>query len=707
MADKGLSLRFWQALPFLSAFGTALLGARLLSTPDDLPVHARTQGSRLEERRTARPELERAVPSMPGVDPLFARLALAASGPERCALLERIVPSDDAGVTYAIATVLERAQLISVRACAAQALARQPTVEARSWLLDLAEDPEPEVHRRALEGLASRDDAARSVVIEATHSEDLELRLSAVTALLNAKREEGYAAAVLLLPLVEDAETLSSLIDALGQSRDARAAPALEALLDSADRDSHLHAIRALGELGARSMAGRLEALLQLGSDEEFSAAAEALNRVAPERAAARLRSVLAFENGERQWLALSALLALDQPNSSAVIRAQLHGDDPRRTMLVLRHLTSRPDASFEAELIVITERQAPRLSFSALQALSKLATPSAQSAVQRIARSLPESLAARLGDSLAENADQARERRLAALTRAEDVAPSTLFELARDPTATSRDALLRYLDGHDVAAGVWAKVTEFAAEATVQRIVDRQASLQASVRDAVFEGLGRRGDPRFADVLRAAMQGEARNGALSALVQLGDPSVLPELQQLAKDEDAGNRRLAVQLLSTGEDPRAVQELERLGSDADAQVMSSALQALQTRSPELVGRLAEQALRAASPEARVDVLSALSDLKASLSRPLFELALSDADDSVAIQAIASLASLQGPASAQRLFSVVNDGHRSEEVRKEAASSLRRLGGPLARAHAELLASLSEPETVEEFVCSPQ
>jgi len=118
MAKKGLSLRFWRALPFLGALGTVVSGARLLSTPRDLPVHATTQGSKLEQRRTTQAELERAVPSVPGVDPLLARLAVAASGSERCALLERVVASDDAQVTYAIATVLERAQLISVRACA-------------------------------------------------------------------------------------------------------------------------------------------------------------------------------------------------------------------------------------------------------------------------------------------------------------------------------------------------------------------------------------------------------------------------------------------------------------------------------------------------------------------------------------------------------------------------------------------------------------
>jgi hypothetical protein len=73
---------------------------------------------------------------------------------------------------------------------------------------------------------------------------------------------------------------------------------------------------------------------------------------------------------------------------------------------------------------------------------------------------------------------------------------------------------------------------------------------------------------------------------------------------------------------------------------------------------------------------------------------------------VAVQAIQSLTNLEGPASAARLLSVVSDANRSEQVRAEAASGLRTLGGPLARANRALLDSLSEPVAAGDFVCNP-
>ena len=311
MAHEALaSSRFWQIWALLGGLGTALAGARLLYPTRTAPEQPATQASEhLKSRTPLQPMLESESVPAASADGLFARLAVAATSTERCELLEQLQPSEDTEATYAITAVLEHARLGSVRTCATQALGRQPTAEARSWLVDLAEDPEPEVHRSALEFLATRDDASLAVVTEATHSEDLELRVSAVSALLKAKRTEAYAAAVLVLPLIDDAEMLSALIDALGESHDPRALPALEGLLENAGREIHLHAISAMGALGVASAAGRLTGFLEVGSREEFSAAVEALNKLVPERIADQLRGVLASGSGERQALALHSWL--------------------------------------------------------------------------------------------------------------------------------------------------------------------------------------------------------------------------------------------------------------------------------------------------------------------------------------------------------------------------------------------------------------
>jgi HEAT repeat protein len=709
MAEKAWSSsRFWQIWTLLGVLGTALAGARLRPAWADTQTPMASRASAQPIRTTRQQAFEASAQPAPSSDGLLARLAVAATSVERCALLEQVQPSEDAQPTYVIAGVLEHARLGSVRSCAAQALSRQPTVEAQSFLVDLAEDPEPQVHRSALEALATRDETARATVVEAAHSEDLELRFSAVVALLKAKREEAYAAAVTLLPQIDDSEALSTLIDALGESHDPRALPALAALLDDAERESHLHAIGALGELGVPSAATRLEGLLEVGSSEEFSAAVEALKKLRPESVAPKLRGLLASGNGERQELALSAMLSLDPPDLSGIMRQQLHSRDPARILLVLRRLSATPDPSFEAELIAIAEGSDVRWRLQAARALSALSTPGARAAVQRLTNSLPEPLAQRFLEQSSDDPEALRVQRIATVTRAERVAPSALLELARDPSEAAQSALLRYLERNEVEVAVWANVVEFAPTSTVQRLADRNANAAASAKLGLLEGLGRRGDPNFTATLRADLRGDqpTRNAALTALVQLGDDSASAELERLIEDGDATDRALAVRLFSTRSDPLALQALERLGSDPDPNVMSSALSALQGRAPERVSKLAARALREAAPEARVSLLSSLGDLKASLSRPLFELALDDTDDSVAVQAIQSLGTLQGPASAQRLLALVNDSNRSEQVRAEAASTLRALGGPLARTNHALLDSLSEPETAGEFVCNP-
>jgi HEAT repeat protein len=324
------------------------------------------------------------------------------------------------------------------------------------------------------------------------------------------------------------------------------------------------------------------------------------------------------------------------------------------------------------------------------------------------LASSLPESLAQGLLERRADDPAERSAQRISNLTSAERVPPSTLLELARDPSEGAQSALLRYLEGHEVDVALWATLVELLPTSTVQRIADRRANAASSAQQGLIEGLGRRGDPSFTATLRAELRAPrpTRNAALAALVQLGDESAGAELERLAKDGDAVDRAFAVQLFRQRSDARALQGLERLGSDPDPNVMSSALQALQGYAPELVSKLAARALRDAAPEARATLLSSLGDLKPSLSRPLFELALKDTDDSVAVQAIQSLATLQGSASAERLLAVVNDSSRSEQVRAEAASSLRALGGPLARANRALLDSLSEPEISGAFICTP-
>ncbi len=680
MADK--ALLFWRVWAAAAVLATAVPSARLAWPRSPPPVLPREHAA--PSAAPSKPDFALA-PAEPAQkeDALLARLAVAQTGNERCELCERLPVSDAPRVTYAITGVLERATLGSVRVCATQALGLQPTAEARSWLVELADDPQVEVQRAALNALAAAADApARSVVTEATHSDDAETRLSAVSALLLAKRSEAFQAAALVLPGLEDRDALLSLIDTLGQSHDAQAVPALLALISDGERESHLHAIAALGDLGAVAAVPELEGLLESDSPEEFRAAADALKKLAPEAAFAKLRAQLGSSDEQRRSLALALLLDSDRPEVATLLRDQLRSADGEQARVVLQHLTAHPDPAFEAELDDFASTH-PEQKRAALYALRAIGTPSALASVQR------------LGDD-------------ATLGRKDKATGRALMTLARDPSEAAQAKVLEFLENPEQQPRAVPMVIAAAPASTVEQVLARANGWAPERRRALIEGLGQRGEPRFSQTLREALRDpdeSTRNAALRGLAELGDQAATDETARLSRASDSGDRALAVELLALRDDAAAQSQVQALTSDASMEVVCGALRALEARSPELVLPLAQRAFRAASSEDRVTLLDNLNDLSSSILRPLDELAISEGDDSAALTAVQSLASLEGPESAQRLLSVASDNNRSPEVRTAAASGLRQLGGPLLRSNRALIDTLSPPDDPGVYTCN--
>ncbi len=677
MAEK-TALLFWRVWAVAAVVGTAVPAARLC-----WPEHSALGVSAARSPSTDPSIIARSASLLtapePTEDRLLARLAKAETGPERCSLCEQLPSTEDPSVTYAIAAVLEHAHLGSVRACAAEALTKQPTAEARSWLIELSDDPQPEVHSAALAALAAAaDDAALSVVLEATHSDNQEIRLSAVMALLGARRAEGFAAAAAVLPSIEDRDTLLTLVDALGDAHDARALPVFLALLEGGERESHLHAIRALGRLGSALAVPVLEPLLESSSIDEFDAAAEALSVLAPNTVLPLLRRQLETGDGAHQRLALSAILSSKSPEVSALAHEQLRSGDSVRARVVLQHLTRSPDPSFEPDLTQLAEGAPSTLQRAALRVLRRLDSPSARASADRIQGKL----------------DDRTPRR-------------SLQELAGDPSQAAQAELLRSLDDSEAVSGNLASVIQLAPVSTIERVIARAAGLGLENRRALIDGLAQRGEPRFAPALRAAL-GESdsamRTSALRGLASLGDLDVGQDVTRLTRASDAGDRSLAVELLSMRTDDGATRDIAALAGDSDMEVVCSALRALDLRSPELVLGLATRAFRAGSSDERQSLLGNLNSLPQSVLRPLNELALAEGDDNVAIAALQTLSTLEGPESAQRLLAVANDGNRSSDVRSAAAQGLRHLGGPLARSNRTLLDTLSPADDPGAYTC---
>ncbi|MEP7052389.1 MAG: HEAT repeat domain-containing protein, partial [Pseudomonadota bacterium] len=307
----------------------------------------------------------------------------ASSGSEKCTRLGALAAGEEPQVAEAISAVLEDTRLVSVRVCATQALGNQRAPVAHSWLASLANDPEPEVHSAALDILAaSEDEQDRAAAVEATHDDDPDVRVCAVNALLKAGREQAFAALAEVLPSIEDRATLDSLINALGESHDARALPLLDALVTTADRDSHLSALSALAAFELPGATQRLWALLDMGSEQEFEVAVNGLSSQAPAQVTVKLRALVASASTERRTWALARLLRLDIPDRQPLMAEVLRSGDSGSKSLVVQELMQKPEASFEGQLIALAQVDEQPLNSQVLYALSQLDTPNAQAAI-------------------------------------------------------------------------------------------------------------------------------------------------------------------------------------------------------------------------------------------------------------------------------------------------------------------------------------
>ena len=697
---------FWQGWAAIAGLCVAVSGGRLLprkSANATSPAPAR----HVSPKVPAPVAVQSSAPSAPA-ESLLQQLARPDTGPEKCNQLGALDAGEDPQVAEAISAVLENTLLVSVRVCAAQALGNQRAPVAHSWLVSLANDPEPEVHSAALDILAASDDEQdRATAVEATHDDDPDVRLSAVNALLKAGREQAFTALAAVLPSIEDRATLDSLITALGESHDARALPVLDSLVTTADRDSHLSALSALADFERPAATQRLWALLDMGSEQEFGVAVNRLVSSAPAQLTLKLRALLSSANSARKTWALGRLLDLDIPDRQPLMAEVLRVGDSEGKSFVVRQLTVKPDASFEAQLIALANGDEQPLSGQAFYALSRLDTPAAQAAVAAISDKPRFHLKHHFGKVLHDNEDDTREERIAQLQSAAADAASALPSLAADHDPVAQEAALSYVEKHEDADNL-RRFVALASPENVHALLARAGSLNAEQQRAVISALSQRGDPLFADQLRPGLQdqdSETRADALRGLLTLGDTSASVELGRFARHDDAADRSLAAELLATSPAPDANAQLETLAQDADPQVVSAALHSLQRAEPEQLQRLAERAFRAATPDDRATLLNSITDLRSNVTRPLYELALAGSDDSAAIQGIQALTNLAGPESAQRLLTIASDVNRAPEVRKEAAGGLKQLGGPLARSNRALLDSLSPTEASGAVSCN--
>ncbi|MEO6599972.1 MAG: HEAT repeat domain-containing protein [Polyangiaceae bacterium] len=561
---------FWQAWAAIAGLCVAVSGSRLGQR--NSPALVRPTPAQQAPSAAPLPSVVERPAQRQEPDPLLGQLADAETGLERCTLLGQLEAGEDPQIADAITAVLNNTQLVSVRVCATQALGNQHSPVAHSWLVDLANDPEPDVHSAALDILAASDDAAdQATVVEATHDDDSAVRVSAASALLKAGRAQAFSALTAVLPSVEDHATLESLIDALSQSKDARALPVLDSLIQNADRDSHLLALSALSGLELPGVAERLWALLQVGSEQEFEVAVNRLTSLAPAPLTLKLRILLTSTTPERRGWAFGQLLNLDIPDRLPLMTQMLRSPDTGTQSVVLRELTMKPNQSFEPELIALAQGGDRRLSSQAFYALSRLDTPGAQAAIERLKDTPGRHLKHGLVKQLEGTEEEIRTQRITQLESSDADAAMALPGLAADHEPAAQEAALRYVERHQDADNL-IRFVSLASTDRVQKLLDHAGRLEPEQQRAVIQALSQRGDPQFSGVLRNALHdqdAEARANALRGLFTLGDDVASAELSRFSRGAAGSDRALAAELLGTSAAPDAAAQLEALAQDSD------------------------------------------------------------------------------------------------------------------------------------------
>jgi hypothetical protein len=651
--------------------------------------------------KPAPPETPAAPPTASWLEVMLARLRATSSAGEKCALLSDLRATDDERVTYAITDVLEHTTRRSVRACAAEALARQATAPARSWLIDLSHDWDPGVHGPALDALATSDDGtARGTVDDAAHDADPSIEKCAVIALLRARRPEAFALAEAMVRATDSPETLNDVVEALGDAGDPRAMPLLVAEVERAGGDVRRTAMRAIGSLGGEEAIRGLAPYLREGTPEELADVVRALSKIASYPLVARIAEVLDDPNAMRRRMALAALHEMGGSDVHALMMGLARGTDVTLAPIALGYLARSHDP--EVIALLVQEEEQGVAGHAGVHALARMDDPRAVAALRRLAASGDRDAREAALDAMLSNPDtraEAREVRIAELRRSPDKARwEDLSGLAGDPSDEAQKAVADYVSLPNAQQGLRSRLLIQATPETLERIADRaKRTGDAALANTALAAMAEQADPRFAPALRQAARygdAEARQTALRGLAALGDDSLPAAIRELARSGRTDDRSLAVELARTVGDGATLTALARSG---DADVAVSALGALEEHDPAEALAVAWRAYERSDADVRSSILAQAQSWSAATLVPLCTMAMRDANPETAMRAVQTMATLDAPEAERALFDVAMSAARPEEVRRAAANELWDRGGPLVTTHHAALDLLRDHE----------
>jgi HEAT repeat protein len=553
-----------------------------------------------------------------------------------------------------------------VRKAAVERLAEAPAgwPVAEALVAALSDGENPGRRNAAVEALVRRGDSAVDVLLEATGSEDHDVRKLAVDTLagIGAPR-----AADRLLALLDDPDpnVQAAAADALGALGDAARAPALlgVATRRGVDRLVAFSALQALARLAARVPAADLRpaladallrpaALAVLGrADPVDGAALEALlkglvstSRAAREAAMGAILVQLARRDGAEAQALVEQVreAAAGEPFSEELERLEAAEPSARLVRVQFFGLLGRA----EAALPILHAGADEALAEAALGALASLG-PAAERALAPAFPALDADARTRACRALARTSGPVGEGLLVSALDDADAGVRTAAAgaLGARGVGAVLPALVRRLeiasaaedgaDQHDEVAalsGALAALVERAADPAlhgraVELLAERLTGAPEPVRLALAAVLGRIGRPSDAALVEWLLKDPSagvRRAAVQALARLECGLDSEPLRLALADESPAVRIAAARALGQSTSPHALSDLERLADDEEPRVRAAAMCAI-----------GERAARAGGPDAG----PALALLESSLAD----------EGGVALAALEALGAVGGPA----------------------------------------------------------
>ena len=575
----------------------------------------------------------------------------------------------------------------ATRLRAAQTLAGDESLDAAPPLLGALRDESWRVRRAAVEGVARR--AAPD----------------AIAALLNSVRENhhnlGLLNSALQVLALSDVDTLSPLVEflngpdadlrmqaalALGEQRDARAAPALMAVLDDEDANVRYHAIEALGKLRAIEAA---DALARVAETRDFFLAfpaLDALTQIGDSRVAPRLVPLLEDE-------------LLREPAAAAL--GELGDEKAVAPLAALLNTPAAPTPVIAESLAVLNDR------YEKLYAEGEHIADLSRRAIDATgAQNLLDALDAETTENLRPLAlvlgwleGAAVEQALTHLLGRADARNEIVEALVRHGSGVT-DLLIEQLAAEDLeirrsAVVALGRIGDARATPALVRVLDEDAELTIPAASA----LAKIGDRRAFDALLGLVgdtDAAVRQAVVGALNSLGAPEMPARVVPLLGDEDPNVRESAVRIAGYFGYAECADLLLERCRDEDERVRRAAVEHLPyLEDPRVPGALI-RALGHETPKVRAAAASALAQVEEAETVSHLTGALEDEDPWVRYFAARSLGQ-RGESESVDALAGLAQADKFNHVRIAALEALGRIGGARAAAVAASLVESEDPD----------